>query len=83
MKIHVTFEDGTSKTLDIDVTTLSEEQLDIYASMGSDEAIDELKSRIGFNPHKPLEDMTDKDVEDFSEFLKSKEASEKKDENER
>lgn len=65
--------DGTSKTLEIDVTTLSEEQLDIYASMGSDEAADELKKRIGFNPHKPLEEITDKDVEEFSEFLEKKE----------
>lgn len=80
MKIHVTLKDGTSKTLDIDVTSLSDEQLDIYASMGADEAVDELKKRIGFNPHKPLEDMTDKDVNRYTEFL---EAKQEKDNNER
>jgi hypothetical protein len=80
MKIHVTLKDGTSKTLDIDVTSLSDEQLDIYASMGADEAVDELKNRIGFNPHKPLEDMTDKDVNRYTEFL---EAKQEKDNNER
>lgn len=72
MKIHVILKDGTSKTLEIDVTKLSEEQLDIYASMGSDDAAEELKKRIGFNPHKPLEEITDKDVEYFDEFLKQK-----------
>ena len=71
MKVHVTLADGTGKVVDVDVKTLSEEQLDIYASMGSDEAISELQSRIGFNPYKPLEEMSDKDVERYAKWQKS------------
>lgn len=71
MKVHVTLADGTGKVVDVDVKTLSEEQLDIYASMGADEAIDELQSRIGFNPYKPIEEMSDKDVERYAKWKKS------------
>jgi hypothetical protein len=71
MKVHFTSADGTSKTVEIDVTTLSDEQLNVYASLGSEEAADELKSRIGFNPYKPLEKITDKDVEDYSKWSES------------
>jgi hypothetical protein len=76
MKVHVTLADGTGKVVDVDVKTLSEEQLDIYASMGSDEAISELKSRIGFNPYKPLEEMSDKDVERYAEWEESQKKEE-------
>jgi hypothetical protein len=82
MKVHVSLADGTSKTVEVDVTTLSEEQLEIYASMGADEAIKELKKRIGFNPYKPLEETTDKDVQDYSDFLESKSNEKEKDGNE-
>jgi hypothetical protein len=76
MKVHVTLADGTGKVVDVDVKTLSEEQLDIYASMGSDEAISELQSRIGFNPYKPLEEMSDKDVERYAEWEESQKKEE-------
>ena len=71
MKVHFTLADGTSKTVEIDVTTLSDEQLGVYASLGAKEAADELKSRVGFNPYKPLEKTTDKDVEDYANWLES------------
>jgi hypothetical protein len=77
MKVHFTLADGTSKVVDIDVKTLSEEQLDVYASMGAEEAIDELKSRIGFDPYKPLEKITDRDVKEYAKWLKSKKKKEK------
>jgi hypothetical protein len=81
MKVHFTLADGTSKVVDIDVKTLSEEQLDVYASMGAEEAIDELKSRIGFNPYKPLEEMSDKDVERYAKWKKSQKKKKKKEDN--
>ena len=81
MKVHVTLADGTGKVVDVDVKTLSEEQLDIYASMGSDEAISELQSRIGFDPYKPLEEMSDKDVERFAKWKKTQKKK-KSDDNE-
>jgi hypothetical protein len=79
MKVHVTLADGTGKVVDVDVKTLSEEQLDIYASMGSDEAISELQSRIGFNPYKPLEEMSDKDVQRFAKWKKAQKKKESDD----
>jgi hypothetical protein len=79
MKVHVTLADGTGKVVDVDVKTLSEEQLDIYASMGSDEAISELQSRIGFNPYKPLEEMSDKDVQRFAKWKKAQKNKESDD----
>jgi hypothetical protein len=82
MKVHVTLADGTGKVVDVDVKTLSEEQLDIYASMGSDEAISELQSRIGFNPYKPLEEMSDKDVQRFAKWKKSQKKKKESDSNE-
>lgn len=79
MKVHVTLADGTGKVVDVDVKTLSEEQLDIYASMGADEAIDELQSRIGFNPYKPLEEMSDKDVKRYAKWQESQKKEETSD----
>lgn len=79
MKVHVTLADGTGKVVDVDVKTLSEEQLDIYASMGADEAIDELQSRIGFNPYKPLEEMSDKDVKRYAKWKESQKKEETSD----
>jgi hypothetical protein len=72
MKIHILLEDGSSKVVDVDVSTLSEEQLNIYAEMGAKEAIKELKNRIGFNPYKAIEDYTLKDAKKYQEFLESK-----------
>jgi hypothetical protein len=72
MKVSITLDDGSTKIVEVDVTKLSDEQLEVYAEMGADEAIKEIKSRIGFNPYKSVEDYDAKDVEDYQEFLKSK-----------
>jgi hypothetical protein len=77
MKIHVILADGTSKTVDVVVSELSDEQLEVYAEMGSEEAVEELQNRIGFNPYKPIEEYTRKDAKRYSKFLKSKKKEKK------
>jgi hypothetical protein len=81
MKISILLEDGSTKIVEVDVTELSDEQLNVYAEMGADEAIKELKGRIGFNPYKPIEDYNAKDIKNYQKFLKSK-SSQKEEPNE-
>ena len=73
MKIFVDTPEGGS-LVEIEVSTLDDKKLNTLAASGSKEAGEELKKRTGMNPHKPISEHTDEDVEYYTEWLKNKES---------
>ncbi len=70
MKINVDTATG-GKTVEIDLSTIDDKRLDALARVGSTEAREELKRRVGFDPYKPIEEFTKEDVRYYKEWLKN------------
>jgi hypothetical protein len=70
MEIFVDGPDGGS-TEKIDVTKLEDGRLRTLAKFGSSEARAELKKRIGIDPFKSLDELTDEDADYYMEWLKN------------
>jgi hypothetical protein len=76
MQIIIDGPDG-SKVVDVVFSELSEPELRVYARMDIPEAREELKSRIGIDPYKSVEDYTPSDLEFFINWRKNQSSLER------
>ena len=70
MQIFIDGPDG-AKVVDVVFSELSEPELRLYARMDIPEAREELKSRIGLDPYKSVEDYTPDDLDFFINWRKN------------
>lgn len=70
MKIRIDSASGV-EYVDVDFSAMDNERLDAFAQAGSIDAREELKKRTGIDSYKSLDEYTDKDVEDYMEWLKN------------
>ena len=70
MKIRIDSASG-AEIVEVDFSTMEEDRLRFFAKAGAVDARAELKKRVGIDQYKPLEEITDQDVEDYMEWLKN------------